>query len=111
VSRRTNLISTYPTSKRIILCIDTDAAILRYERALLERSGYVVLAAASVHQGMRLLTMCKSDVVLLDYDMLVADGCDVAFEIRRAIPGVIVIMISGSEIPPQVLALVDGFVP
>ena len=36
------MISTDPTSKRIILCIDTDEAILRYEKALLERSGAVL---------------------------------------------------------------------
>ena len=38
--------STYPTSKRLILCISDDPAILCYEQALLERAGY---AASSAH--------------------------------------------------------------
>ena len=59
------MISTYPTSKRIILCIADDQAILRYEQALLERSGYAVLTAASAQQALRLVTMCKCDAVLL----------------------------------------------
>jgi CheY-like chemotaxis protein len=105
------MISTSPTPKRTILCIDADETILRYEKALLERSGYMVLAAASAHQGLRLLTMCKCDAVLLDYDMPVTDGYEVAFEIRRVVPEVTVIMMSGTAVPLKALALVDGFIP
>ena len=46
--------STYSTSKRLVLCIDHDDVILRYEKALLERSGYAVLTAASAQQGSHL---------------------------------------------------------
>ncbi len=42
------MISTSPPSKRTVLC-DDDEAILRYEKTLLERSGYAVLTAASPH--------------------------------------------------------------
>jgi CheY-like chemotaxis protein len=103
--------STFPTSKPIILCIETDEAILCYEKALLERSGYIVLTAQSAHHGLRLLTMCKCDAVLLDCDMPVTDVYKVAFEIRRVIPDLIIIMISGGEVPIQALALADAFVP
>jgi CheY-like chemotaxis protein len=84
---------------------------LRYEKALLERSGYLVLTAASPQQGLRLLTMCKCDAVLLDYDMPATAGYEVAFEIKRVIPGLVVIMLSGSEVPLEALALADGFIP
>jgi CheY-like chemotaxis protein len=53
--------------KRTILGIDGDLTILCYEKALLERSGYTVLTAASAQQGIRLVTMCKCDAVLLEY--------------------------------------------
>ncbi len=105
------MIPTYPASKRIILCIDNDESILRYEKALLERSGYVVLTAASAQQALRLVTMCKCDAVLLDYDMPVIGGYDIALEIKRITPDLIVIMVSGSEVPIQALALADAFVP
>ena len=60
-----------PTSprKKVILCIDDDDAILRYEKALLERHGYDVLTASSGEQGLRLVAMCHCDAVLLDYEM------------------------------------------
>jgi CheY-like chemotaxis protein len=105
------MISTYPTPKRTILCIDDDDAILRYEKALLERSGYAVLTAASARQGLRLVTMCKCDAVLLDYEMPEMNGHEVAFEIKRVRPELMVILLSGTEVPMQALALVDAFVP
>ena len=78
---------------------------------LLERSGYAVLAAASAQQGLRLVTMCKCDAVLLDYEMPGISGHVVAAEIKRARPELPVVLLSGTEVPTQALALVDAFVP
>jgi CheY-like chemotaxis protein len=105
------MITPYTPSKTTILCIDDDEAILRYEKALLEKSGYAVLAAASSQQGLRLATMCKCDAVLLDYEMPGMNGHEVAVEIKRVRPELKVILLSGSEVPTQALALVDAFVP
>ena len=105
------MISPYPPSKRTILCIDDDDAILRYEKMLLEKHGYAVLTAASAQQGLRLVTMCKCDAVLLDYEMPGMNGHEVASEIKRIRPELIVILLSGTEVPTYALALVDAFVP
>lgn len=101
----------FSPSKKTILCIDDDDAILRYEKMLLERSGYTVLTAASAQQGLRLVTMCKCDAVLLDYEMPVMNGHEVAVEIKRIRPELGVILLSGSDVPTDALALFDGFVP
>lgn len=105
------MISPYPPSKRTILCIDDDEAILRYEKAMLERAGYAVIAAASAQQGLRLATMCKCDAVLLDYELPGMNGHEVAVEIKRLRPELKVILFSGSEVPMQALAFVDAFIP
>jgi CheY-like chemotaxis protein len=105
------LISPSPVSKQLILCIDDDAAILQYEKALLERSGYAVLTAASANQGLRLVTMCDCDAVLLDYEMPGMNGHELAVEIKRVRPDLRVILLSGGEVPTQALLLVDAFVP
>jgi len=105
------MISTYFPPKKIILCMDEDGTILRYEKALLERSGYAVLTAISAQQGLRLATMCRCDAVLLDYEMPGINEHDVAFELKLVRPELIVILLSGSEVPTQALALVDAFVP
>lgn len=105
------MVSTHPPPKKTILCIDDDEGILHYLKALLERSGYAVLTASSAQQGLNLVTMCRCDAVLLDYEMPGMNGHQVASEIKRIRPHLIVIMLSGSEVPSQGLALVDAFVP
>ena len=103
--------STYPPSKRTILCIDDDDAILFYEKALLERSGYAVITAASAQQGLRLASMCNCDAVLLDYEMPGMNGHELAIEIKRIRPELMIVLFSGSEVPAYTLPLVDAFLP
>ncbi len=104
------MIPVHAVSQKLILCIDDDAAILCYEKALLERSGYAVITAASAQEGLGLVTDCKFDAVLLDYEMPDMRGGDVALEIKRLRPDLAVILLSGSEVPVSALALVDAFV-
>jgi DNA-binding response OmpR family regulator len=91
--------------------MDDDPAILSYETALLERSGYAVLTAASRQQGLRLVATCQCDAVLLDYGMAGMNGHDIAFQIKLLKPELIVILLSGREVPTQALAQVDAFLP
>jgi len=80
VAEATN--STCPISKGVILCVDDDPMILRYEKTLLEVSGYTVLAAFSGKDALRLVTTCAFDVVILDYGMPEMSGHEVALEVR-----------------------------
>ena len=105
------MISTYASAKKTILCIDDDEAILRYEKALLEKSGYSVLTAVSGLQALRLVTMCKCDIVVLDFEMPGMNGHEVARKIKRIRPELVVILLSGSDVPTNALALVDAFIP
>ena len=104
------MIPTDPPQKTI-LCIDDDVSILRYEKALLERSGYEVLMASSAQQGLQLATTCKCDAVLLEYEMIGMKGHEVASEIKLVGPETVVILLSRREVPMHVLAQVDAFVP
>jgi len=103
--------SPYPSSQRTILCIDDDDAVLAYEKALLERSGYAVITAASPQQGLRLASMCQCDAVLLDYEMPGMNGHELAVEIRRLRPELMIVLFSGSDVPAYTLPLVDAFLP
>jgi len=100
----------YRAPKRTVLCIDDDAGVLRYERALLERSGYNVLTAASPEQGLALAMMSPLDAVVLDYHMPGMTGHEVAAAIKRYRPEIRVVMFSASEIPPETLRLTDAVV-
>jgi DNA-binding response OmpR family regulator len=105
------MIPTDPSYKKTILCIDDDASILRHEKALLERSGYEVITASSAQQGLQLGTTCKCDAVLLDYEMPGMNGHEVASEIKLLKPKLVVILLSGRQVPMQPLGLIDAFVP
>ena len=111
VGGRPRLIPVQTVSQKLVLCIDDDAAILSYEQILLEKSGYSVITTASAQQGLGLVTRCQFDAVLLDYELPGMNGCDVAFEIKRARPELVVILLSGCDVPIYARAVVDGFVP
>lgn len=98
-------------SKRVVLCIDDDPAVLYYERTLLERSGYSVLTAGSARAGLGLVNTCSLDVVLIDYEMPDMNGYELAVEIKRISRELFVILLSGSDVPIQALTVVDAFVP
>jgi len=101
----------YRTPKRTILCIDDDAAVLKYETALLERSGYNVLATLSPQQGLILATTPQVDAVVLDYNMPGMNGDKVAAAIKRSRPEVLIVIFSAGEIPEDTLKLADAVVP
>jgi DNA-binding NtrC family response regulator len=96
--------------KRTILCIDDDNAILQYERALLERWGYCVVAAASAQQGLTLAMRLPIDAVILDYHIPGTNGHNIAAAIKKCRPEVLIFMFSGSEIPEETFNLVDAVV-
>lgn len=100
----------YQAPKRTILCIDDDSGVLRYERALLERSGYNVLTAVSPEQGLALAMMSRLDAVVLDYHMPGMTGHEVAAAIKSCRPEVLIVMFSASEIPEETLKLTDAVV-
>ncbi len=100
----------YRGPQRMLLCIDESQAILEYERSLFERSGYVVVTAASARQGLRFATMFRFDAVLLDYRMPGMNGHQLAFEMRHVRPETPVVMFSGSEIPEETRKLVAAVV-
>ena len=106
----TNGTSAHPISTKVILCVDENDAILRFEKTLLERSGYAALTAASAQQALEYVTMCEIDAVLLDYGMPEMDGYDIALEIRRVKPELIIILLSGGDVPTSALALVNAFI-
>jgi CheY-like chemotaxis protein len=95
----------------MLLCVDDSQGVLEYEKALFERSGYIVVTTASAREGLRLVMMSNFDAVLLDYHMPEMNGHQLAAEIRRIRPETPVVMFSGEEmIPEETRKLVDAVV-
>jgi len=100
----------HPRGARVLLCIDDDEAILRYERIALERRGYTVVSVASAREGLRLALKAGFDGVIVDYDMPELNGHEVAAAIHRANPETPIIMFSASDVPAAVHDVVSAFV-
>jgi CheY-like chemotaxis protein len=98
-------------ANRTILCIDDDRGALDYHRALLERSGYLVLTASSARRGVEIARTCAIALALVDYHMPEMTCDEVANAIKRVKPTVPVIIVSSDdEIPKAALGRADGFI-
>ena len=98
-------------ANKTILCIDDDRGALDYHRALLERSGYLVLTASSARRGVEMARTYAISLALVDYHMPEMTGDEVANAIKRVKPTIPVIIVSSDdEIPKTVLRQADGFV-
>jgi len=96
---------------RTILCIDDDQGALDYHRALLERSGYLVLTASSARRGVEVARTCAITMVIVDYHMPGMNGDEVANAIKGVKPTVPVIIVSSDdEVPKAALGRADGFI-
>ncbi|MGA7382951.1 MAG: response regulator [Terriglobales bacterium] len=103
---------SYPPTSKTILCIDDDAGVLEYQKALLERHGYAVLTVSSAREGLQIATGSGVAAVIVDYHMPEINGHEVALEIKRLKPNTPIVMVSSDEeIPSEVLEVVDAFVP
>lgn len=97
----------------LVLCIDDDRSSLAMRKLVLEAHGYDVLTATGGHMGIKLARNTDCDAVVLDFQMPVMNGEQVARVLRKDRPSLPIILLTGStaEIPPTLLALVDAYVP
>jgi len=96
---------------KTILCVDDDPSILAIRRGLLENAGYLVLTAHDGPEGLEIYSTGIVDVVILDYEMPVMSGGVVATQMVRINGDVPLILVSGSTIPQDDLALFNRFIP
>jgi two-component system response regulator VicR len=76
--------------------VDDDPEILDLIRIILESEGHEVLTLTSGQEAVALVREHAPDVVLLDIVMRARHGMDVLAELRRAVPNVRVVLLSGA---------------
>jgi two-component system nitrogen regulation response regulator NtrX len=89
------------TGKRILI-VDDDAQIRTLLRTVLESRGYVVWHASDGVEAAGLMQTETPDLVVTDIFMPEADGFEVLAAIKKAHPDMPVIVVSGSQITPNV---------
>ena len=90
-----------------ILIIDDDEAVRKMGEKLLKRKGYEVLTAHDGENGLAVLKKTLVDIVILDFNMPGATGLEVLKKIREILEEVFVIILTGSDIPENVLDIND----
>ncbi|MGC2198399.1 MAG: response regulator [Terriglobales bacterium] len=93
------------------MCIDDRPHLLRLRETLLEKHGYIVVAANSAAAAIAKLENCAIDAALLEYKSEGMDAEAIAFQIKQRFPNQPVVLLSAySEMPERVLWLVDEYV-
>lgn len=81
--------------KRVLL-VDDEAIVRRTLRAGLESQDYEVIEAGNGQAALALLREAAVDIAVLDVNMPGMNGLETAAVIRRELPGVKVLLLSGS---------------
>ncbi len=95
----------------ILLCVDDRPQLLELRKASLEPLGYSVFTVTSVPTAIAILEHMTVAAVLLDFKCEGMDAEAVAFHIKQRFPNQPIILLSAySDMPEQILWLVDEFV-
>ena len=93
-----------------LLCIDFPQ-VLELRKETLESHGYSVKIASSKHTAMKMLEESSVAAVLLEYKHEGMDSETIACHIKQRFPNLPIILLSAySEMPEQILWLVDDYV-
>jgi DNA-binding response OmpR family regulator len=88
--------ATATATRKKILVVDDESAILQTLRFNLERSGYSVCTAGDGRSAIALAASEKPDLVILDIMLPILDGIEACKEIRKA-SGVPIIMLTAKD--------------
>jgi CheY-like chemotaxis protein len=94
-----------------VLCVDNDELSLLMNATILRNEGYEVIACADPLRAASIAESEELDLAILDYQMPVMNGAELAVFCKVANPAIKVIIFSGSlAIPSSELLVADSFV-
>ncbi|MGE5056145.1 MAG: response regulator [Acidobacteriota bacterium] len=99
-------------SRPSILVVDDNQDILAFLQEILRNSGYHSLTASSGKRALELLLDENVDLVVLDYEMPMMNGYDVAQRVKEQRPEMPLILYTGfiEDMPAERLRLFTGVV-
>ena len=93
-----------------ILCVDDEPTALYFRKLVLEKDGFIVIAASSAPQAMEILASRTVDLVLSDVLMPGTLGTELAQSIKSKYPSLPVVLISGVNEMPAEASAADMFI-
>jgi CheY-like chemotaxis protein len=112
LSRGKMEVTMIPRLPRILL-VDDERQGLWLRAEVMKSCGFPVVTADSAIEAISLMAEEASgiDVAIVDYDMPVMNGCDLADQLRSMSPGLKIILYSGAiDIPEGEMTSLDAFI-
>src|SRR3954454_11320713 len=82
-------------ARPLLLVVDDEIAVLQVVERLATRAGFDVLTCSNGADAMRILLRKPADLAMVDLRMPDVNGLDLLRQIRRAVPGCEVILMTG----------------
>jgi CheY-like chemotaxis protein len=110
-SERTNPFTEFSGSGWRVLCVDDAEPALALRALILESQGYAVTTSNSALQAAETFESSKFDLAVLDYEMPVMNGCQLAARLKTVCPELKIILYTGaSYVPRHDLPFIDAMV-
>src|SRR5215813_6774297 len=90
-----------------VLLVDDNRDLLHFLERLMADAGWTLLTAESATDAKRLMQQHKPNAALLDYMLPDGNGVELGVEFLQAVPGMLVIVMTGTILPPEEEALCE----
>jgi len=90
-----------------VLLVDDNRDLLHFLERLMADAGWTLLTAESATEARRLVAENQPNAALLDYMLPDGNGVELGVEIRQAVPNALVIVMTGTILPPEEEALCE----
>ena len=84
-----------------VLLVDDNRELLRFLERLMADAGWTLLTAETATDARRLALENKPNAALLDYMLPDGNGVELGVELLQAVPNLLVIMMTGTILPPE----------
>jgi CheY-like chemotaxis protein len=90
-----------------VLLVDDNRDLLHFLERLMADAGWKLLTAESAEEARKLMAAEKPNAALLDYMLPDGNGVELGVEFLQALPRMLVIMMTGTILPPEEEALCE----
>src|SRR5271157_2789541 len=90
-----------------VLLVDDNRDLLHFLERLMGDAGWTLFTAESATEARRLAFLHKPDAALLDYMLPDGNGVELGVEFLQAVPQMLVIVMTGTILPPEEEALCE----
>ena len=90
-----------------VLLVDDNRDLLHFLERLMADAGWTLLTAESATEAKRLMQQHKPNAALLDYMLPDGNGVELGVEFLQAVPQMLVIVMTGTILPPEEEALCE----